>query len=43
MELESTPKVVATIILKLDEMDGGEETVATHSNAAARTRLEVNG
>jgi hypothetical protein len=43
MELDSTVKVVATIVLKLDEMDGGEETVPTHTNAAARTRLEVNG
>jgi len=43
MELDCTVKVVATIVLRFDEMDRGEETVATHSNAAARTRLEVNG
>lgn len=42
MELDSTAKVVATVVLKLDEMDGGEETVPTYTNAAARIRFEVD-
>jgi hypothetical protein len=42
MELEYTKRMVATIVIKFVETDGGEETVPTHSNAAAHNGAEVD-
>jgi hypothetical protein len=42
MELKYTNKMVAKIVFKLIEMDGGEEIVATHTNAATHDGAEVN-
>jgi hypothetical protein len=41
MELKYTNKMVAKIVFKLIEMDGREETVAAHTNAA-QDGAEVN-
>jgi hypothetical protein len=40
MELRDSRKMVATSILELLEMDGGKETVSTHTNAAAHIKSE---